>query len=80
MFGMSQQPTTNANVDTLSNSENVIPFEDNRVNEFLIGFAPMKLRFAMLLADLGYVSQSLEYCNQIKHFISSLESGILIIF
>jgi hypothetical protein len=31
MFGMSQQPTTNANVDTLSNSENVIPFEDNRV-------------------------------------------------
>merc|ERR1711871_527236 len=43
------------------------------ITDFRIAFTPMKLRFAMLLADVGHTAASYEYALKIKNFIHSTE-------
>ena len=56
-------------------SNKVVPLNDKQVQEFRVAFAPMKLRFAMLLADFGNNVESYEYAMTIKDYIASVEEA-----
>jgi len=43
--------------------------------QFRTALSPLKLRFAMLLADLGCIKDSFDYCKEVKDFIVVVEEG-----
>ena len=80
-IGASASPSLVTGIDTGIGSDHIPStnelnlLNEQHVHDFQVAFAPQKLRFSMLCADLGLIRESFEYCKSIRELINCTEEG-----